>query len=125
MNMFSVSRDTLNPLLNTQKLKDRLETIEHYRYKHGKMYARWPHYVLDKMGRHLYRYKFNYAVKGFAAFLILQEYSQYKHMNSVAILSVQQDMKFFISVTGKAAAFGGICMLIWGDDYLWDKNKMV
>ena len=82
------SPDTLNPLLNTQRLKSRLQLIEAYRYKHGVMYARWPHFVMQKVGSNLWRYKFNYAVKGLAAFMLYQEYANWKYMDSVAILSL-------------------------------------
>ena len=74
MNLLNSSRDTLNPLLNTNTLKTRLEMIEAYKYKHGKMYARWPHYFMQRVSQNLWRYKFNYAVKGFAAFLVFQEH---------------------------------------------------
>ena len=85
MQVISHSRDTLNPLLNTDRLRTRLDAIELYRHRHGELYARWPHFVMTRMGQHLYRYKFNYAVKGFAAFLVFQEYQEYKQYCSKAI----------------------------------------
>ena len=42
INALSASRDTLNPLLNTTVLKNRLADIEHFKYLHGEKYARWP-----------------------------------------------------------------------------------
>ena len=112
MNYLSSSRDTLNPLLNAQKLKTRLQMIEYYRYRHGEMYARWPHFFMSRVAQRLWRYKLNYAVKGFAAFMVYQEYENYRHMSNVAILTIQQDANFFVNVTGKAAAFGAVCCLI-------------
>ena len=73
ISILTTSRDTLNPLLNTERLRSRLEDIEMYKYKHGKMYARWPHFAMEKVGRTLWRYKFNYAVKGFAFFVFYHE----------------------------------------------------
>ena len=73
INALSASRDTLNPLLNTTVLKQRLADIEKYKYLHGEKYARWPAYFMANTGRHLWKYKFNYAVKGFAAYLVYRE----------------------------------------------------
>ena len=73
INALSASRDTLNPLLNTTVLKNRLADIEMYKNLHGEKYARWPAYFMANTGRHLWKYKFNYAVKGFAAYLVYRE----------------------------------------------------
>ena len=70
INALSVSKDTLNPLLNTQVLKDRLIAIEHYKWVGGARYARWPHYFMQNFANHLWKYKFNLAVKGFAAYMM-------------------------------------------------------
>jgi hypothetical protein len=68
----SASRDTLNPLLNAGILKQRLEMIEHYKLANGgHRYQHWPMYFMEKAGRHLRVYGINYAVKGFAAFLVI------------------------------------------------------
>lgn len=112
LNMFSASRDSLNPLLNTERLKQRLDAIEYYKYKHGQVYSRWPHYALGKAGRHLMRYKFNYAVKGFAAYLLYSDYQQYKHLSSIAIMSLESDAEFIVRITGKTVGFAALCMLI-------------
>ena len=73
LNGLSHSRDTLNPLLNAEVLKERLMMIEHYKNQHGVQYARWPHYYLSRVGSRLYKYKFSYALKGFAAYLIYRD----------------------------------------------------
>ena len=73
LNGLSASRDTLNPLLNAKLLKQRLAAIEHYQMQHGIQYARWPHFFLSRVGSHMYKYKFNYALKGFAAYLLYRE----------------------------------------------------
>jgi hypothetical protein len=67
-NLLNTSRDTLNPQLNLENLKNRLNLIEYYKNLHGIEHAYWPHYALGNIGRHLYRYKFNYAIKGLFAF---------------------------------------------------------
>ena len=111
-NMFSSSRDTLNPLLNTHRLKARLALIDYYNQKHGVQYARWPAFALQKLGANVWRYKANYAVKAFAAFLVYQEYQQYKHLSDVAIMSFEADVAHYVRMGVKTGAFGAICMLI-------------
>lgn len=78
----SVSRDTLNPLLNTAILKERLADIEFFKYRYGVELARWPHFALGRLGKHLYRYKFNYGVKAFAAYVIYKDVINFKHMRT-------------------------------------------
>ena len=80
--VLSASRDTLNPLLNTTTLKNRLAVIQHYKYANGVEYAHWPHYVLTRLARHTYRYKFNYAIKGFAGYLVYRDISSYRQLKS-------------------------------------------
>jgi hypothetical protein len=63
--MLNASRDTLNPVLNAETLKNRLWVIEHYRTLHGIEHAYWPHYLMRNAGSHLWKYKFNYGIKGF------------------------------------------------------------
>ncbi len=78
--ILSASRDTLNPLLNTTTLKNRLADIQHYKYINGVEFAHWPHYVLTRLARHTYRYKFNYAIKGFAGYLVYRDYATYRQL---------------------------------------------
>ena len=87
INALSASRDTLNPLLNAEILKKRLALIEHYKMQHGIQYARWPHFYLGRVGQHLYKYKFNYALKGFAAYLLYRDVQNYRYWNETAVLS--------------------------------------
>jgi hypothetical protein len=47
--MLNASRDTLNPVLNAETLKNRLWVIEHYRTLHGIEHAYWPHYLMREM----------------------------------------------------------------------------
>jgi hypothetical protein len=64
------------------------------------------------MGTKLWRYKYNYAVKAFAGYLVYQEYMHYKHLSDVAIMPIDEDLAFIVRTTGKAGAFGALCMLI-------------
>ena len=87
MNALSVSRDTLTPLLNTAILKERLADIEFFKYRYGVEISRWPHFALGRLGRHLYKYKFNYGVKAFAAYIVYNDMVHYRHMRSQVFLS--------------------------------------
>ena len=89
INALTVSRDTLNPLLNTTILKQRLATIEHYKHLHGEMYARWPHYWMGRTANTLWKYKFNYAVKGFAAYMVFREVQNYRNLKEKTVMSFQ------------------------------------
>ena len=87
INALSVSRDTLNPLLNTTILKQRLNMIEHYKHLHGEKYARWPHFWMGQTANRLWKYKFNLAVKGFAAYIVFREVQNYRNLNEKTVMS--------------------------------------
>ena len=84
----SVSRDTLNPLLNHEKLKTRLNVIQHYKYINGVEMAHWPHFAMSRFARHVYRFKFNYAIKGFAAYVIYRDVAEYRKMKETSFVTI-------------------------------------
>lgn len=88
LGVLSTSRDTLNPLLNTETLKNRLAVIQHYKYLNGVEHAHWPHFALARLGRHLMKYKFNYAVKGFAAYMVYRDIAAYQHLQKRTFMSI-------------------------------------
>jgi hypothetical protein len=88
--MLNSSRDTLNPALNLETLKNRLWVAEHYKYLHGVEHAYWPHFAMKRAGNHLWKYKFNYAVKAFFLYQVVREVQHYRYINSVAFLSTDQ-----------------------------------
>ena len=98
-------------MLNAKRLQQRLAAIEHYKHKHGLLYARWPHFVMQKMGNNLWRYKFNYAVKGVAAYIVYQEYANYQHLASKTIMTHQEDAQYITNMLVKGGALGAICLL--------------
>jgi hypothetical protein len=85
--MLSASRDTLNPLLNANNLKARIDLIEHYKQVHGK-HAFWPHYFMQRVATHFMKFKFNYAVKGFATYLVWREVALYKHLKATSFMTI-------------------------------------
>ena len=71
--MLNASRDSLNPALNLETLKNRLWVTEYYRTLNGVEFAYWPHYALRNLGRHVNKYKFNYLLKGFVLYNLLRD----------------------------------------------------
>lgn len=66
--LLSAHRDVLNPAMNLEILKHRLERIHHYKYRFGADHTFWVHAVLRNGSTHLYRYKFNYLFKAYLAY---------------------------------------------------------
>jgi len=58
------------------------------------------------------KYKFSYAVKGFAAYMVYRSVSEYRHYNNRMFLSMNQHGQFAMSVMGYSAVFGGLCLII-------------
>ncbi len=110
--LLSVSRDALNPMLNTETLRNRLAVIQHYKFQHGAEFAYWPHFFMRNVATHLMKYKFNYAVKGFAAYLVYRSVADYRHHNQRMFLNLDQHGQFFLSIGASTALFGGICALM-------------
>ena len=112
VNALSVSRDTLNPLLNTTILKQRLAAIEHYNMLHGPQYARWPHYFMGQTAAKLWKYKFNYAVKGAAAYMLYREIQNYRNLNEKTVMTFQQSFASFGTIGASSALLVGVCGLL-------------
>lgn len=72
-------------------LKQRLEDIEFYKYRFGVELARWPHFAMQRLGSHVYKFKGNYLVKGFAAFIVYSDVQHYRYMRTQVFLSNQQE----------------------------------
>ena len=112
INALTVSRDTLNPLLNTTILKKRLADIDYYNNLHGAKYARWPHYWMGATAQRLWKYKFNYAVKGAAAYMLYREVQLHRNLNEKTVMTIQQSFADFGSIGMHAALLGTLCAFI-------------
>ena len=102
----------MNPLLNAETLKQRLQVIEHYKMQHGLQYARWPHFFLGNVGRQLYKYKFNYGVKAFAAYLLYRDVQNARYWNDTVILSYQNIMQMGGDIGMKGAVLVALCAFL-------------
>jgi len=112
INALNVSRDSLNPLLNTTILKQRLLDIEHYKYLNGHLYARWPHYAMKNAGRYMWRYKINLAVKGAAAYMTYREINNHINMNEKTVPTFEQSLTSFVLIGIQGGIFGTLCAFI-------------
>jgi hypothetical protein len=110
--ILSVSRDTLNPLLNTETLRNRLNVIESYKYMYGVEHAHYPHYAMQRFSKHFMRYKFNYAVKGFALYLMYRDISQFRKMNNQSYVTIYGEIIFGAQLGFHTAMFAGLCAFI-------------
>ena len=84
------SRDTINPSINLENVKNRLWVTEHYRLVRGLEHAYWPHFVIRNVGLHLNKYKFNYAVKAFFAYQVYRDVQNYSYRNSVSFIRTDE-----------------------------------
>mmetsp|Transcript_19338 Transcript_19338/g.29643 ORF Transcript_19338/g.29643 Transcript_19338/m.29643 type:complete len:125 (-) Transcript_19338:31-405(-) len=112
LQVFSSSKDALNPKLNADVLRGRLETIEYYKFRYGKAHRFWLHTYINRVASQLWKYKFNYAVKGFLAFLVYQKYTNYQYMSSVSLLGPVQKLNLQIPIFVHAGIFAGACFVI-------------
>ena len=108
----SSSRDTLNPAMNLETLKNRLWVAEHYRLLHGVEHAYWPHYTMRNVGGHLYKYKFNYAVKAFFAYQVYREVQNFRYLNSVSFLKTDQQFEHVINIAWTGFLATTVALLI-------------
>ena len=111
-NALSISRDTLNPQLNAAILKQRLQEIEFYKYRFGVEIHRWPHFLMQRVGKHVYKYKGNYLVKGLAAYMVYSDVQHYRYMRTQAFLSYEQEGQLLAPIVLHSAFFTGLCLLI-------------
>lgn len=111
-NALAVSKDSLNPLLSHERLTDRLAAIQKYRYIRGLEHTHWPHFLMTRAGQHLMKYKFNYGVKAFAAYIVYRDIAHYNHISSKAFLSYDQQAEIFLRTGAHSAILAALCLYI-------------
>ena len=60
----------------------------------------------------MYKYKFNYALKGFAAYLLYREVQNFRYWNETAILTYPQMAQMGTSVAAKGGVLVVLCGLL-------------
>ena len=86
--------------------------IEHFKNLHGEKYAHWPHYWMGRQASQLWKYKFNYAVKGFAAYLVFREVQQYRNLKAKTVMTFNEGFESFAGIGFTAGVFSTVCLLI-------------
>jgi hypothetical protein len=110
--LLNASRDTLNPAVNLETLKNRLWVTEHYRLLHGVEHAYWPHFVLKNVGNHLWKYKFNYGIKGYFVFNLFRVIQNYRYQQSVVFLKTDEQFNHVRSIAWNGFVTGAVFLLI-------------
>ena len=110
--MLNSSRDSLNPAVNLETLKNRLWVAEHYRLLHGVEFAYWPHYAMKNVGTHLWKFKFNYAVKAFFIYQVYREYQNYQYVKNVTFLSTDQQFQHYLQIGWNGFLATAVALLI-------------
>ena len=109
----ALSRDSMNPLLNVETLRNRLAVIEHYKNIRGeKLGHQWTHHAMNNALRHLNRYKFNYGIKAFAAYVVYRDFAHMKHLKQRMFITNQQEAQFLLNISTHTAMFGALCAFI-------------
>ena len=98
LNNLSSSQSALNPTANLELMKNRLAVADYYRLLHGEQHAYWVHYSMRNIGRHLNKYKFNYALKGFLLYVIYRDASNYRYQSNIRFLRMDEQMQYTINI---------------------------
>ena len=111
VNIFNVSRDVMNPELNTELLKNRIRLIDYYKYRHGVNHTYWVHSFLSRQGNKLNKYKFNYAIKAFLAYQVYSKYKNYRFVDDMTFMTNEQRVAHASPVVTSAGVFTLACLL--------------
>lgn len=71
-------------------LKQRLEAIDHYKYRWGADHTYWVHTALRNSFRFLNKYKVNFAIKGILAYQAWAAYKNYRYVDSMSFMTKTQ-----------------------------------
>ena len=72
---------------------------------------------MTRLATHVMKYKFNYAVKGFAAYIVYRDIAHYNYLSQRSFLTIQKSSELATTGAIHAGFFIGLCALIW--DWIW------
>jgi hypothetical protein len=78
---------------------------EAYRYRHGVEHANWPHFMMRNVSRNVMKFKFNYALKGFALYYVVSDVQNYRYMKTRTFMTSAESMAHLQNI----ALHGGFC----------------
>lgn len=67
---------------------------------------------MQKVGRYLYKYKFNILVKGLAGYMVYSDVMHLKHMRTQVILTYNQEAALYQNIFLHSGIFVGICLIL-------------
>ena len=86
--------------------------IDHYKFRYGASHTYWVHAFLGNLSKNLMKYKFNYALKGFLAYVTYNRYQHYKYIDSIAFLTKPERAGLLQPVVVGAGATAAVMLLI-------------
>ena len=98
--------------MNLQTLKNRLWVTEHYRLLHGVEHAYWPHFFLRNMGAHVFKFKFNYALKGFFAYQCYRDVQNYRYVNANTFISSDKQFEHLAQIAWTGFLATSVALLL-------------
>jgi hypothetical protein len=67
---------------------------------------------MRRVANHAMKYKFNYAVKGFAVYLVYRDLADYQHMKETSFMTMQSESQKVAKIMTQSAVLAGICCMI-------------
>ena len=106
------ARDAMNPTLNANTLRNRLWTIEHYKYRYGADHTFWVNSLLRRSSAQVNRYKFNYLFKAVFAYQVYSAYRNYRYVDSMSFMTAGQRGAHWVGIAGYSGLFVGVAALV-------------
>ena len=108
----AASRESLNPVQNLQRLRERLAQTEEIAARLTTRQRYWAGHALDRVFARMWTYKFNYAIKFFFIYRAWSEWSYVNHLMNTHIMSWQIQTEKGARVAGWTGAAILTCLLI-------------
>ncbi len=103
----SVQRESLNPAINLNRLRDRIATTEAIKARYTVIQKDWLRLCLERVGGQAWKYKFNYLLKFALLYKAYSEISNYRYLKKNTVMSLQANSAHWMSIT----QWGGISFL--------------
>ena len=91
-------RETLNPAINLNRLRERIAATEAINARYTTAQRDWLRLSLEKVGGHLWKYKFNYAIKFVFLFKVMSEIRHFRHLRATTVMKGQTEMDHVSSI---------------------------
>ena len=109
---FDVSRDSLNPQINLNLLRQRLRTIEMYKNRTTPQQRYWVRYVLENLGARASKYRYNYLLKFVFFWTFVGEVRHMTHLHNVSIMRFDQSVVHVLRTAAAGSLFAATMLFI-------------